>query len=73
MELGDNVSAVVCSTILRRPIGGIFCRPFIFNLQDLFEPFSRYGVSVWDDVELVIKLPTIGHQMGGTILHRLTV
>ena len=62
--LGQKARPVACGNVLRRVIGGGFCRRYGRMLADYFQPWGQYGVDVSSGVEIMAHTATLGFEEG---------
>lgn len=63
----EKARPVACGDVLRRIIGGAFCRQYGPALAERFEALGSYGVAAPGGVEAMAR-DTLGHQKGCAIL-----
>ena len=66
--LGDKARPVACGDLLRRVIGGTFCRQHGSALAERFQALGQYGVAAPGGVEAMALRATLGYQQGCAIL-----
>lgn len=62
--LGEKVSPVPCGDVLRRIIGGTFCREYSASLRDFFRRLGQCELTVKKGVEIVAEQATTHLQRG---------
>ncbi|CAN0375941.1 unnamed protein product, partial [Laminaria digitata] len=66
--IGEKARPVACGDVIRRIIGGTFCRQYTPQIASHFEPLGQYGVSVPGGSELLAVRATLAHQQGKSVI-----
>ena len=66
--LGQKMRPVPCSDVLRRVIGAVFCRKYVSNFADYFQPWDECVIAVSGGVEIMALTATLGFEEGCTFL-----
>ncbi|CAN0541204.1 unnamed protein product, partial [Laminaria digitata] len=66
--IGEKARPVACGDVLRRIIGGTFCKDYGQAISERFEPKGQHGVSVPGGTELMATKATVAYQQGFGIL-----
>ena len=66
--IGIKARPVACGDLLRRIIGGTFCKQYGPSISQHFEPLGQYGVAVAGGTELMAARATLAYQQGCSLL-----
>ena len=66
--IGERSRPVASGDVLRRVVGGTFCRQYSSAISEHLEPKGQHGVSVQGGTELMVTKATVAYQQGYSLL-----